>query len=225
MLTFRSPGQDNWPRVMARDQQLRQGWKSLKPGLFPAPTRYEHTTKHRWCLSRKLEKNSRSKPCMPKKVPQKNTESNDSCMIKRPGCPEPRAQAVLIQSVYLSKSVELTLCVCVCVCVCTCVCVCVCVCMCVRTRAGTRMLVSVCLFVFMSLCVLQVGLDHIKHSIVEDKNGKGISGGQKRRLAVAIQLIQVPTMLFLDEPTSGEEEHTKENQFISTLKSCVKVVA
>ena len=46
--------------------------------------------------------NSRSKPCLAKKVPQKRTESNASCMIERPGCPEPRAQAVIIQSVYTS---------------------------------------------------------------------------------------------------------------------------
>ena len=46
------------------------------------------------------KKKSHSKQCLAKKAPQKSTESNTSCMIKWSGCPEPRARAVMIQSVY-----------------------------------------------------------------------------------------------------------------------------
>ena len=49
------------------------------------------------------KKNGRSRLYTAKKVPQKSIESNASCMIERPGCPEPRARAVVIQLVYYMK--------------------------------------------------------------------------------------------------------------------------
>ena len=33
---------------------------------------------------------------------------------------------------------------------------------------------------------------------------KGISGGQRKRTSVGVEIITNPTLLFLDEPTSGE---------------------
>ncbi|KAH8816310.1 putative ABC transporter [Xylogone sp. PMI_703] len=47
------------------------------------------------------------------------------------------------------------------------------------------------------------GLRGQAHTIVGTPIRKGISGGQKRRLSVASQLITGPKLLFLDEPTSG----------------------
>ncbi|TGO62424.1 hypothetical protein BOTNAR_0114g00230 [Botryotinia narcissicola] len=47
------------------------------------------------------------------------------------------------------------------------------------------------------------GLRNQAHTIIGTPIQKGISGGQKRRVSVASQLITGPKVLFLDEPTSG----------------------
>jgi len=47
------------------------------------------------------------------------------------------------------------------------------------------------------------GLREQANTIIGTPIRKGISGGQKRRVGVASQLITSPKMLFLDEPTSG----------------------
>ena len=47
------------------------------------------------------------------------------------------------------------------------------------------------------------GLRQQANSIIGTPIRKGISGGQKRRVSVASQLITAPKILFLDEPTSG----------------------
>lgn len=47
------------------------------------------------------------------------------------------------------------------------------------------------------------GLRDQAETIIGTPIRKGISGGQKRRVSVASQLLTGPRLLFLDEPTSG----------------------
>jgi len=54
------------------------------------------------------------------------------------------------------------------------------------------------------LDVLEVlGLTEASDTFIGNWFLKGISGGQKRRLAIACELLTHPTVMFLDEPTSG----------------------
>jgi len=62
------------------------------------------------------------------------------------------------------------------------------------------------------LKVLQnLGLFEIKHMVVGSPLNKKISGGQRKRLNIALELIREPSVLFLDEPTSGLSSRDSEN--------------
>jgi ABC-type multidrug transport system ATPase subunit len=56
----------------------------------------------------------------------------------------------------------------------------------------------------------QLGISHIKDQMIgsEEGNGRGISGGEKRRVGIACELVTSPSILFLDEPTSGLVWHS-----------------
>ncbi|MCD6201165.1 MAG: ATP-binding cassette domain-containing protein [Bacteroidales bacterium] len=56
-----------------------------------------------------------------------------------------------------------------------------------------------------------LGLLEIKDLLVGSPLNKKISGGQRKRLNIALELIREPPILFLDEPTSGLSSRDSEN--------------
>lgn len=51
--------------------------------------------------------------------------------------------------------------------------------------------------------ITRMGLAHVRDSLVGGESKRGISGGQRKRVNIAIELLTEPPLLFLDEPTSG----------------------
>jgi len=59
--------------------------------------------------------------------------------------------------------------------------------------------------------LLDLGLEETKNLRVGNPLQKTISGGQRKRLNIALELIREPSVLFVDEPTSGLSSRDSEN--------------
>ncbi|KAL2496467.1 ABC transporter G family member 10 [Forsythia ovata] len=49
----------------------------------------------------------------------------------------------------------------------------------------------------------ELGLDHIAGSRIGEGSSHGISGGERRRVSIGMELVHDPAVLLIDEPTSG----------------------
>lgn len=56
--------------------------------------------------------------------------------------------------------------------------------------------------------ITRLGLQGCRNVIIGDSMKKGISGGERKRVCVAMELLTQPRLLFLDEPTSGLDSVT-----------------
>lgn len=62
-----------------------------------------------------------------------------------------------------------------------------------------------------------LGLENAANTIVGDAKRRGISGGERKRLAIGCELLSDPHLLFLDEPTSGLDAFAAQ-QVVNLLK-------
>ncbi|KAK4834470.1 hypothetical protein QYF36_023341 [Acer negundo] len=49
----------------------------------------------------------------------------------------------------------------------------------------------------------QLGLQSVAKNVIGDEGHRGVSGGERRRVSIGVDIIHDPILLFLDEPTSG----------------------
>ncbi|KAG7518711.1 ATP-binding cassette sub-family G member 5 [Solea senegalensis] len=67
-----------------------------------------------------------------------------------------------------------------------------------------------------SSVMAELSLSHVAHSVIGGRVFPGISGGERRRVSIACQLLQDPRVILLDEPTTGLDSMTA-NQIVVLL--------
>lgn len=69
--------------------------------------------------------------------------------------------------------------------------------------------------------ILELGLKECADTRIGNRQHKGCSGGEKRRTSIGVQLLSNPSVLFLDEPTTGLDA-TSAFQLVRTLKDLAR---
>ncbi|XP_071688785.1 ABC transporter G family member 10-like [Rutidosis leptorrhynchoides] len=69
--------------------------------------------------------------------------------------------------------------------------------------------------------LVELGLSHVAGERIGGGSHRGISGGEKRRVSIGVDLVHDPAVLLMDEPTSGLDSSAA-LQLMSMLKSMAK---
>lgn len=69
--------------------------------------------------------------------------------------------------------------------------------------------------------MLFLDIDSVANQRIGDEEKRGVSGGQRRRVNIGMELVAEPLMLFLDEPTSGLDS-TNSRDVCKMLKRVAK---
>ena len=67
----------------------------------------------------------------------------------------------------------------------------------------------------------ELGLLSVSNTFIGSTKRKTLSGGERKRTAIAVELITNPSMIFLDEPTSGLDSF-KALQIVSLLRKLAR---
>ncbi|KAJ3253942.1 hypothetical protein HK103_007611 [Boothiomyces macroporosus] len=75
---------------------------------------------------------------------------------------------------------------------------------------------------YVDALLLVLNLAHVQDSIIGDETRRGVSGGQRKRVNIGIELAAVPVCIFLDEPTSGLDS-TSALEVCETLRKITRL--
>lgn len=73
-----------------------------------------------------------------------------------------------------------------------------------------------------SSLLTDLNLSKVKKSKVGTPLKRGISGGERRRLSIAVEMVTGPKIVFLDEPTTGLDSHNALKVMKSLKNLCIK---